>query len=189
MACVDRIERICGRDLDERALRMAVLSEIRAAVPCDAYAWLLTDPETCVGSAPLAEGPSLADLPLLIRLKYLTATNRWTSLGPDASATLVEATGGDRSKSRFWEDLLKRYGIDDVASSVFRDQHGCWGFLDLWRRGGAFSTEECTLLNDLAPVVTLALRRSLVSTFAHDVSRPDLQAGRSCCWCRTTFSC
>ena len=180
---------MAGRDLDERALRMAVLSEIRAAVPCDAYAWLLTDPETCVGSAPLAEGPSLADLPLLIRLKYLTATNRWTSLGPDASATLVEATGGDRSKSRFWEDLLKRYGIDDVASSVFRDQHGCWGFLDLWRRGGAFSTEECTLLNDLAPVVTLALRRSLVSTFAHDVSRPDLQAGRSCCWCRTTFSC
>lgn len=156
---------------------MAVLSEIRAAVPFDGYAWLLTDPETCVGSAPLAEGPSLADLPVLIRLKYLTATNRWTSLESDASATLVSATGGDPSKSQFWEGLLERYSIDDVASVVFRDQHGCWGFLDLWRRGGGFSTEECTLLNDLAPIVTRALRQSLVSTFGNDVSHRDLHGG------------
>src|ERR1700689_1704053 len=46
----------------------------------DAYAWLLTDPETEVGSAPLADVPCLPELPRLIRLKYLTTLNRWTEL-------------------------------------------------------------------------------------------------------------
>ncbi|MCW2939670.1 MAG: transcriptional regulator [Actinomycetia bacterium] len=45
----------------------------------DAYAFLLTDPETSVGAAPLADIPGLQDLPRLIRLKYLTKVNRWTS--------------------------------------------------------------------------------------------------------------
>jgi len=30
-----------------------------------------------------------------------------------------------------WRDVLCRYGIADVASTVFADQFGCWGFLDL----------------------------------------------------------
>ena len=35
-------------------------------VKFDAYAWLLTDPETEVGSAPLADVPCLPELPRLI---------------------------------------------------------------------------------------------------------------------------
>jgi DNA-binding CsgD family transcriptional regulator len=163
---LERIERICGRALDERALRTAVLAEIRAAVPCDAYVWLLTDPETCVGTSPLAETPSLADLTALVRLKYLTATNRWTSLSPDEAVTLVAATGGDLSRSLVWHDLLCRYGVEDVLSTVFRDQYGCWGFLDLWRRGGSFSAGERALVGSVGRVVAGALRRSLVGTFA-----------------------
>lgn len=166
MPTLDRIERICDRRLDERDLRAALLAEIRSVVPFDAYAWVLTDPETCVGSAPLAEVPSLADLPTLVRLKYLTATNRWTSLPSGAAVTLVEATAGDRSKSKVWRELLSGYGIDDVLSTVFRDQHGCWAFLELWRRGGPFEAHECELLARAAKVVTTALRRSLLPTFA-----------------------
>lgn len=29
--------------------------------------------------------------------------------------------------------MLASYGVNDVASLVFRDQFGCWGFLELWR--------------------------------------------------------
>lgn len=174
---IDRIERICGRELDTRSLRATVLDEIRAVVPCEAYAWLLTDPETCVGSAPLAETPDLADLPTLIRLKYLTSTNRWTSMAADASVTLVQTTGGDRSRSRMWKELLAGYGIDDVSSTVFRDRYGCWGFLDLWRRGGQFSADECALLQNVARVVTPSMRRSLVSTFEHRVRVPAHRGG------------
>lgn len=152
--------------MGERALRLAVLEELRAGIPCDAYAWLLTDPETCVGSSPLAETPSLADLPALVRLKYLTATNRWTSLRSGASVSLVEATAGNRSESRVWTELLSRYDVDDVASTVFRDRYGCWGFLDLWRGDGTFTAREQDLLGRVAGVVTSALRRSLAPTFA-----------------------
>ena len=46
----------------------------------DAYVWLLTDPVTAVGVAPLADVPCLPELPALIRAKYATPVNRWTVL-------------------------------------------------------------------------------------------------------------
>lgn len=146
-------------------LRAAVLDEVRRAVPFDAYAWLLTDPETYVGTAPLAEFSSPADLPTLVRLKYLTATNRWTALVPGTASTLLTATGGDPSRSRVWRELLAGYGMTDIASLVFGDQFGCWGWLDLWRTGGPFTPDEVGLLGGLDRLVTPALRRSLAAAF------------------------
>jgi hypothetical protein len=32
--------------------------------------------------------------------------------------------------------LLSDYNVSDIASIVFKDRFGCWGFLDLWRIGG-----------------------------------------------------
>ena len=82
----------------------------------DAYAWLLTDPETKVGTAPLAEVPDLAALPRLIRLRYTTTLNRWTALPRGRCATLANATGGDLFRSSLWRDLLAGYGVTDLAS-------------------------------------------------------------------------
>ena len=168
VGALDRFERVCTQGLDDRALRVALLAELRRHVRFDAHAWLLTDPETWVGTAPLAEIPSLDDLPRLVRTKYLTSTNRWTSLPPNEASTLVVATAGERSRSRMWSELLAGYGIDDVASVVFRDQLGCWAFLDLWRRDGSFTAGDCATLEALARVVTPALRRSLAATFIVD---------------------
>jgi DNA-binding CsgD family transcriptional regulator len=145
---------------DERTLRHDVLDLVRQVVPFDAYAWVLTDPQTCVGTSPLAETPSLADLPQLVRLKYLTDVNRWTSITDPPVAALRAATGGDLGSSLVWRELLSTYGIGDVASSVHRDRFGCWGFLDLWRNGdgSAFGPAEVALLADLAALLTPALR-------------------------------
>jgi hypothetical protein len=106
------VVRICDSATDARTLRLRLLEEIRRAVGFDAYAWLLTDPETSVGSAPLADVPCLPELPRLIALKYLTGINRWTSLHAPVGL-LQEATGGDRSRSLLWQDLLRRYGVSD----------------------------------------------------------------------------
>ena len=59
---------------------MHVLSVLREVIDFDAYVWLLTDPVTAVGVAPLAEVPCLPELPALIRAKYATPVNRWTAL-------------------------------------------------------------------------------------------------------------
>jgi DNA-binding CsgD family transcriptional regulator len=50
---------------------------------------------------------------------------------------------------------------------VFRDQFGCWGFVDLWRvdPGSSFTGEEMEYLAAIAPPVSRALRRAQGRTF------------------------
>jgi DNA-binding CsgD family transcriptional regulator len=165
------IERICDSaadaGTDARTLRSQILEELRRAVRFDAHAWLLTDPQTAVGAAPVADVPWMAELPRQIRLKYATAVNRWTALGDSPVALLHEATGGDLAQSLVWRDLLARHGVHDAASVVFTDRFGCWAFLELWRSEtvGRFTREEADFLADLAEPLTLALRRCQASTF------------------------
>jgi DNA-binding CsgD family transcriptional regulator len=163
----ERAERICVARPDSRTLRLRLLTEIGRAVPFDAYAWVLTDPETSVGSAPLAAVPSLADLPRLIRLRYLTPLNRWTTLTDPPVARLADATDGDLSRSLVWRELLSRHDVSDVASVVFRDPYGCWAFLELWRTGGrTFDDSDAAVLTALLPPVTTALRGAQARSFA-----------------------
>lgn len=170
---VARIERLCRDAAAERALRVVLLEELRRTVTFDWYAWLLTDPETEVGSAPLADAPSLADLPRLIRCKYLTTVNRWTALDAPA-VTLQMATRGAPEHSLVWREMLSSYGVVDVASLVFRDVHGCWGWLDLWRSdsNGPFNENDLAYLTATVVPVTDALRHAQASTFDHATPLP-----------------
>ncbi len=169
---VTRVRAACDAGGESRALRQRVLAEIGRAAHFDAYVWPLTDPETSVGTAPLAEVPPplLADLPRLIRLKYLTDVNRWTTLDGSV-ARLHDATEGELGRSRMWREALQDHGVVDIASSVYRDRFGCWGFLDLWRFAPVepFTDAEAGFLRSIAEPVTAALRRSQADAF---VPRP-----------------
>jgi hypothetical protein len=90
---IERVARLCDVQSDVLTLRLALIEEIRRTVPFDAYAWLLTDPETEVGCAPLADVPWLPVLPRQIRLKYLSSVNRWTQL--DVPVALLRAATSD----------------------------------------------------------------------------------------------
>lgn len=168
---IERVERLCRDHVGERPLRVALIEELRRSVGFHWYAWLLTDPETEVGSSPLADTPSLPDLPRLIRSKYLTELNRWTGL--EATATsLQRTTGGALARSLVWREVLSGYGVVDVASLVFRDAHGCWGFLDLWRSEAVspFSDRDLVHLAAIVSPITEALRRGQARTF--DMATP-----------------
>ncbi|MET0864542.1 MAG: LuxR C-terminal-related transcriptional regulator [Nakamurella sp.] len=163
----DAIEQLCLSATDDRTLRAQILQLVQKVLPFDAYVWLLTDPVTAVGSAPLAEVPCLPRLPMLIKLKYLTVTNRWTELrrGPKPVG-LLQGASGEPTRSLLWRELLCELGIGDVASVVFADRHGCWGFLDLWRQGDQhFSTTDADWLAGLAATITRALRRRQAAAF------------------------
>lgn len=164
---IDRIMRLCATAApDDRSLRLAILNEIRPVVAFDAFVWLLTDPQTEVGCSPLADVPCLPELPQLIMLKYLTPINRWTGVrGP--VARLHATTRGRLERSLVWNSLLRRYGVTDVASTVFRNRQGCWGFLDLWRINAPvpFTDSEAGFLASMAKRVTEALQRSQAETF------------------------
>ena len=101
--------------LDDRALRRRMLDVIGAAPsPTTSTRFVLTDPQTTVGTSPLAEVPDLDDLPRVIRLKYLTRPGRWTTLAESGCTTLLAATGGDLSRSDQWAGALRQHGVTDV---------------------------------------------------------------------------
>lgn len=170
---VGRVEALCRRDGDERPLRISLLEELRRSIGFDHSAWLTTDPRTEVGSSPLADVPSLADLPRLIRSRYLTALHRWTTLGATAVG-LHAATGGDLARSRVWSEVLAGYGVVDVATLAFRDAFGLWGWLDLWRVGPStpFGDGELASLAAVVGPITLALRRAQARTFDEATPTP-----------------
>lgn len=150
---------------DDRAVRSQVLAAIQRYVSFDAYAFLLTDPATTVGCSPLAAVPNLATLPHLIRLKYLTPVNRWTGLPASGCASLHQGTRGRLERSLLWRGHLADLGILDVASVVFTDRFGCWGFLDLWRRESCFTDDEVAALAGARPSITSLLRRVQAAGF------------------------
>ena len=166
---VERIELICDQQGDSLSLRAALLEEIRGVVPFEAYAWLLTDPESEVGGSPLAEVPWLSELPRQIGLKYRTPVNRWTTLDAVRPAALLHAaTGGHLHESLVWREFLCHHDVTDVASLVFRDRFGCWAFLELWRIGAAepYTDAHADYLARVAQPITTALRHCQARTFA-----------------------
>jgi DNA-binding NarL/FixJ family response regulator len=74
---------------------------------------------------------------------------------------------------------MSRYGIADVASVVFADQYGCWGFLDLWREDirGPFGAADAGLLAGLAAPLARALRHGQARTFAEPAAPHRRDAG------------
>ena len=177
----ERVEGLGAAGLADRDLRREVLTVLRGVLDFAAYVWLLTDPVTEVGTAPLAEVPCLTELPALIKAKYATTVNRWTVLLGQArpAGLLSQATGGDLAQSGVWRELLSRYQIVDVASVVFADQHGCWGFLDLWRNDTRrpFGAKDAGLLADLAAPLATALRQCQARTFAGPAAGHRADAG------------
>jgi DNA-binding CsgD family transcriptional regulator len=157
----ERIEAISRASLDSTDLRRLALEVLREVVDFNAYVWLLTDPVTAVGAAPLAEVPCMPELPALIKAKYATPINRWTLLQQRTSPTalLDDAVDGDLARNRVWREVMSRYGVRDVASTVFADQFGCWGFLDLWRDNTSepFNNADTTFINSVAASLTTAL--------------------------------
>lgn len=165
----ERIEAIGKASLDSTDLRRHALEVLREVVDFDAYVWLLTDPVTAVGAAPFADVPCLPELPALIKAKYATPVNRWTDLQQRTSPTalLDEVVDGDLARSRVWREVMSRYGVRDVASTVFADRFGCWGFLDLWRdqTSEPFTSADSAFIDSVATSLTTALRECHARTF------------------------
>jgi hypothetical protein len=177
----ERITALGAAGLGDRELRRRVLAVLREVLDFGPYAWLLTDPVTAVGAAPLAEAPFISELPALIKAKYATTVNRWTALRRQAcpAGLLNDAAGGELARSRVWREVMSRYGIGDVASAVFADQYGCWGFLDLWRDDTRepFNTADAEFIASLAAPLTRALRQCQARTFVEPASSHRHDAG------------
>jgi len=160
---------------DDRSLRIALLEDIRSRVPFRAHVWALTDPETEVSTSPLATVPDelMAHVPAMIWRRYLTTVNRWDRIaGPVDS--LHRATGGDPAQSLLHREVLGPAGIGDIATIVFRDRFGLWGWLDLWRFADdeRFTDAELAILAGDVGVITDALRGCQARSFDEATPAP-----------------
>ena len=132
-----------GRDRpDDRGLRRRLLDIVAAVVPHDFYAFVLTDPQTAVGTSPLARGPGPRG-PARASSGSSTSPARAVD-GPRhrAARPCSLPAGGDLGRSQQWAGALRQHGVTDVLLAVLQDRHGTWGFLDLWRVTGAFDDAE-----------------------------------------------
>lgn len=147
---------------EERPLRIALVDDLRRRLAFQSHVWALIDPETEVGTAPLATVPEalMVQLPGVVRRRYLTTVNRWDRMAVPV-ASLYQATGGEPAQSLLHREVLGPAGIGDIASIVFRDRFGIWAFLDLWRfsADGPFTDGELATLAEDVPPITDALRR------------------------------
>ena len=165
---VERVEAVCRSADEANTLRISVLELVREVCHFDAHTWLLTDPETAVGAAPYAEVPCFPELPTLIRLRYASRCNRWTALHGATSVHLPDHLAHSGQRVVDWCSFVSGYGVSDIATVVFRDRFGCWGWLDLWRNKatGRFDEVEMAFLSAICAPVTSGLRRCQASTFA-----------------------
>lgn len=143
-----RVERVCSQDLSDRQLRERLVALVAERLPFDGHVFALTDPVTGVGSSPHATVPMLPwdELPDLVRHRYL-----YLAEGPEY-----------RSE---WHAWLAHLGVTDTLFIGFEDRYGRWGFLELWRTDGSYVARDLVLLEQLAPVITPAIRASAARTF------------------------
>jgi DNA-binding CsgD family transcriptional regulator len=165
-AVLDRLEDAA----DSRSYRAEVLAGLRDVLGFDWYAWVGTDPGTTVGVDPLASVPDLAELPRIVRLRYRTAVNRWTSL--DGAAAL----GDRREDSLVWREALRDHGVADVASVVLRDPYGTWGFVELWS-SRRYDADDLGLLAEVAPRLTVVQRGQQALLFDEVTPAPAASPG------------
>ncbi|HET7046322.1 MAG TPA: hypothetical protein VFI37_15860, partial [Gaiellaceae bacterium] len=159
----ERIEALCGADLDAQEARFAAIEALRPAVGFERWCWPLTDPGSTLSTGGIGELDFWPSLPRLAALEeHGDVTSKpQLALGPRASVALSAATGGDLACSPRWRECLSPYGIGDELMTVCRDRHGCWGSVELMRDSGdaSFREDDERLLDELAPILGTLLRR------------------------------
>lgn len=84
--------------------------------------------------------------------------------------------GAGASTSRLWREVQQPLGVADVASAVFRDGYGWWGFLDLWPPA-PLEGDQLRLLESVLPEVITALRAAQADTLRAVPSGPPEHPG------------
>jgi DNA-binding CsgD family transcriptional regulator len=168
--------RICRQHDEARGLRLAVLDELRVAVGFDAYSWLLTDPETEVGCAPLADVPASRNCPVTEALRRCqAATFDEVPVPPERTGPVVlmlsselEVRAQTPETDRYLRILVPPdderrpvpSGAYNVAAQLLAveagvDDHPPWARVHL--SGGAWLTLRAARIGDAPPDIAVTV--------------------------------
>lgn len=163
-----RVTEACRRARTPTALLDALSQTLQRDVPADRWCAMTLDPATSLPTGGIHEhGVSAGYAARMLELEF----NEGDVLGlaemaraPMTVATLDEATGGERERSARYREVLAPDGLARELRAVFRDGHGAWAALILFRAHGSadFSAPERALIAAVSEPVTQALRRVLL---------------------------
>ena len=161
------IVRLSHAGLDARALRVAVLAELRKAIPLDAFWAATVDPTTLLFTGSVIDGIPEYATPAFLANEFLADdANTFVTLarGLTPVMSLYEATGGDLGKSARYRDILTPLGYGDELRAAVLSDGACWGVLCLHRSAGdaPFSAVERAFLSQLMPHLAEGLRAALL---------------------------
>ena len=166
---VPRLIRACGSaGEDLGTIRGRILRAVNAVVPFDAAFLAGADPETLLFTSVFADEPLSASAPLFLENEFGASpdVNRFADLARcgDPVASLDTATGGDRSASARWREIMDPLGMGDELRVVLRVDRTTWGYLCLHRSGSAgFDEREMAALRTVAPHLAEAFRGAAVA--------------------------
>jgi len=128
--------RRCYLGLDRQALYAEVLRSIHALLPVDAVFFATADPTTLLFTGSVAEDPlGTATTRFLDNEFGDHDVNKFQTLATSARhvATLDSATGGERTRSARYRDILSPLDLGDELRAAPVTPSGCWGYLCLHR--------------------------------------------------------
>jgi len=156
----------CRSGLDPETLRASVLPRLRRAVPVDAIWWATVDPATLLFTRGYREEIPEETGPYLVDNEFLgDDSNRWSELAQDPHGvrTLLDATGGDLTRSARYRDIFRPLGLEDELRAVLRSRQVCWGYLCLHREGpSGFSREDTAFVRRIASHLADGIRVGLL---------------------------
>jgi DNA-binding CsgD family transcriptional regulator len=164
--------RACYRaDDDVAALRARLLAALSRVVPFDAAFMSVADPDTLLFTSAFADDPLVAAGPLFLDNEFGAHRdiNRFADLATarDPVASLDAATGGQRTASPRWREIMAPLGMGDELRAALRVDGTVWGFLCLHRSvPTSFTARELAALRAVVPHAGEAIRRIVAAGLA-----------------------
>lgn len=155
-----------SRDRPVRDVLFDLVEALHQAAEFDAYALLLTDPDTMLPFGGLADGLA-ADISVPFWDNELLDPDfaKFNDLArsSDSVVSLHEATDGQLMRSPRFRKLYEPMGAADELRVAFRSGETCWAVACLVRPGdlGPFTQAELQSVRDMVPIAADAIRSAV----------------------------
>ena len=164
----------CHCGLDSTSLQRELVDRLERILPLEAVFCATVDPATLLFTSAVLEEIPPDSTPRFLANEFLAEdVNKFKALAHRRFPVdwLDHATGGDRTASPRYREIMAPLGLGDELRAAFLSGGECWGFLCLHRQDGSlgFTEDEARLIARLVPHVGEGLRRALLVDAA-DVS-------------------